>query len=467
MLTLRPDLSDQARDALRVLTTPRQACGGPWSPHQPHPKQAAALCSTAREMLYGGAAGGGKSDMLVMGALQYVCVPGYSALLMRQTYPQLVGEDGLLPRCEEWLAPTAAKWEAQETHWVFPSGATLKLGHAEREVDRFKFGGHAYQYVGFDELTNWPTPKVYLYLSFARARRLSEEAARELPRCPTCGLSAADVPLRARSTTNPGGLGTDWVFRRFVQPWRMWRDGEGPRPERVYITAMLRDNPSLDAVTYLEGLGELDAVEQAQLAEGNWDVRHSAGMIDRTKFLTADSRAAIPAEAKWVRCWDMAATEETGANDPDWTAGALVAMHDGRWWIAHMVHGRYNAADAERVVVSTAEMDRRQLGLKNIRMEQEPGSSGKSTINTYRRLLAGYAFKGVRATGSKTERAKVLAAASHGGNVTLVDDGTWDVDEFLTEANAFPSKGVHDDQVDAVSGAMDELAFGRRARLLA
>jgi predicted phage terminase large subunit-like protein len=92
-------------------------------------------------------------------------------------------------------------------------------------------------------------------------------------------------------------------------------------------------------------------------------------------------------------------------------------------------------------------------------MEQEPGSSGVNTIVLYRRLLAGFEFHSNKTTGSKEIRANGSSSQAEGGNVKLVR-GFWN-DAFLNELAAFPMKGVHDDQVDAFDGAMEQIYLKR------
>lgn len=452
-----------------ALFTPREACGAPirslsdkvtgmswngpsWSPHVPTPRQALFLIEQGREALYGGAAGGGKTDAALMAASQYFCVPGYNAVIFRQTYGQLAQDGGLIERSKEW-------WSQYGTYahgghrWHFPSGASLTFSALQYEKDKHKHQGAEYHFAYFDELTNFPTDAAYRYL-FSRLRKPAQSES--LARCPKCGLSLADVPLRMRAGTNPGGVGGSWVYDRFVAPWRGVLDGTVEfNPNRVFIPSRLIDNPYLDFDSYAETLGELDPVERARLLEGDWDVRAKGSMLDRLNMPVVDS---WPAEAQLCRYWDLAATDAMDADDPDWTAGALLAEYDGRVWIVHIDRFRANPGGVEKRIRARAEADGQ---LVPVIMEREGGASGKSTAHHYRRrVLNGFAFYDLPKRASKAEAARPLSSAAQNENV-LVVRGDWNNDWF-DEADVFPQPGFHDDQVDAVSGAFNWLAGADR-----
>jgi len=125
-------------------------------PHEPTEKQAFFLLHAhSPEILYGGSAGGGKSDSLLMAALQYVDIPDYAALLLRRTYKELALPEAIMDRAHEWLNPTDAKWHEDAKTWEFPSGATLTFGYLEGPRDHYRYQSSAYQFVGFDELTQF------------------------------------------------------------------------------------------------------------------------------------------------------------------------------------------------------------------------------------------------------------------------------------------------------------------------
>lgn len=385
-----------------------------------------------REVLYGGAAGGGKSDALLMGALQFVDVPGYSAILFRRSYTDLALPDALMPRAQEWLANTDAHWHGQDKTWTFPSGATLTFGYLEYEKHKLRYQSSAFQYIGLDELTQF-TETQYTYL-FSRLRR----------------LEGIEIPLRMRVASNPGGPGHDWVKQRFLVE---------SSPERVFIPASLEDNPHLDRDEYRKSLRELDPTTRQQLLDGNWDVLPSGYMFRREWFPIIEPHEAeqLYKEGgwRWVRFWDLAATPKTKSNDPDATAGLLMGTDGEKLVIADVIRVQEDSGAVKRLVGRTAEEDWREVA---VRMEQEPGQSGKDQIREYRQnVLAQFDFKGVPSTGSKEVRARPVAGRAAEGDILLVR-AAWNR-PFLNELVRFPDDAVHDDQVDATSGAYNCLSL--------
>ena len=405
----------------------------PWTgyiPHRPTAKQLAFLLLDIPEALYGGAAGGGKSDALLMAALQYVSVPNYAALLLRRTYADLSLPGALMSRAFEWLMPTDARWKNSEKTWVFPSGATLTFGYLDSVGSEYRYQSSEFQFIGFDELTQFRESQ-YRYL-FSRLRRLAGDA----------------VPLRMRSASNPGGIGHEWVRQRLV-------DRDVDAEERVFIPATLEDNPYLDRTAYLQSLMQLDPVTRQQLLQGDWTAREAGSLFKREWFGIVDE---LPVSmSRSVRFWDLAATPLRAGIDPDYTVGIRLDYGtDGLYYLADIQRMRGSPAEVEARIHQTAMMD--GAGTQIV-IEQEPGASGVNTIHHYvTRVLADFTVRGQRSTGSKVERAGPVSSQAEVGNVRLYR-GPW-VGAFLDEVEAFPLGG-HDDQVDALSGAMMRLRGGR------
>lgn len=256
----------------------RTVLRNPWLPHRPTRKQALFLLHDGvEEGLYGGAAGGGKSDALLMAAAQYLHVPGYAALLLRRTYTDLALPGALMDRAQDWWrGKEGVQWDGEKKTFRFPSGATVSFGYLEKARAELRYQSSEFQFIGFDELTQFQEAP-YRYL-FSRLRK------------PSAG-PLADVPLRMRAGTNPGGPGHEWMKRRFVpddylrapteerfaRPW--WKDG------RLFVPARLEDNPHVDIAAYERSLAKLDPVTRAQLRKGDMSA-HAGGHFKRAWFRT-------------------------------------------------------------------------------------------------------------------------------------------------------------------------------------
>lgn len=425
------DLSNIDTQQLQRMLTPRLT---KYVPCTPTPKQSAfLLMNNSKEILYGGAAGGGKSVAQLMAALQYVDIPGYSAILFRKTYSDLSLPGALIDMSKQWLMPFVeskeVRWSEKEKQYTFPSGASLSFGYLESANDCYRYQGAEFQYIGMDEVTHID-PSNYRYL-FSRLRK----------------PKSLQVPLRFRATANPGGQFGEYYYQRFFV--------EGKDAGRIFIAAGLDDNPYLDAEAYRESLAELDPIERERLLNGNWEIKASGDMFNRHWFIIVPSKD-IPVAAKRVRYWDMAGTDpkkRKGKNkrEPDWTVGFKLAMYQGMYWIEDIVRVQKTPHEVENLIRQTAQLDGFTCA---IRMEQEPGSSGIAVIDRYaREVLQGYNFLGVASTGSKVERARNASAAAEGGRI-MVSDKCRNMLPFFDEADLFPY-GLHDDTIDGLSGAFN------------
>lgn len=248
----------------------------PLCPVTPTAKQAEFLKCIELEVFFGGAAGGGKSAALLMAALQHVDKPGYAALIIRKDLPRLGLAGGLIPRSHEWLAGNKeAKWNQVRRQWQFPTEdgppATITFGYLARPLDKFRYSSSEFQFIAFDELTDFEEDD-YLFL-FSRLRR----------------VKTLDVPLRMRSASNPGGVGHLWVKQRFVEGECQRSDVRDQKDNiptsdfrpltsssRRYIPSRIADNPYLDEEQYRQSLHHLPTVVRERLMNGDWSVQDKA-----------------------------------------------------------------------------------------------------------------------------------------------------------------------------------------------
>lgn len=177
--------------------------------------------------------------------------------------------------------------------------------------------------------------------------------------------------------------------------------------------------------------------------------------------------AAVPnGQRRRVRAWDLAATKKASGNNPDWTAGVSVSYGSDRTFLIESVtRFRGSPMDVQAMVRSIAATDGTQT---TIRLTQDPGQAGKAQIDTMIRDLAGYAAISKPATGDKATRATPAAVQAEAGNVFILQTGNpvddaW-IEPFLNEVCMFPA-GAHDDQMDALADAVNELALGSRYSL--
>jgi len=221
------------------------------------------LAADEKDVLYGGAAGGGKSFAMLIDPLRSCHIKGHRALILRRSMPEL---RELIDKSRE-LYPKAfpgAKFREVEKIWNFPSGAKIEFGFLEKDADVYRYQGQAYSWIGFDEITHLPTEFGWNYL--ASRLRTTDPAIKTYLRC----------------TANPGGVGAHWVKKRYLEsdePNKSFVGSDGLT--RKFIPAKLADNPYLAKDgEYERMLLSLPPIQRKQLLEGNWEVNEGAAFVE-------------------------------------------------------------------------------------------------------------------------------------------------------------------------------------------
>ena len=252
------------------------------------------LASSEKDVLYGGAAGGGKSYAMLVDPLRYAHKKAHRALILRRSMPEL---REMIDKSRE-LYPQAfpgAKFKEVEKLWNFPSGAQIHFGFLERDADVYRYQGQAYSWIGFDEITHLPTEFSWNYLA-SRLRTTDPE-----------------IQTYLRCTANPGGVGSHWVKKRYIEPQEHNKSFEGKDGlTRKFIPAKLADNPYLDADgVYEQMLKSLPPTQRQQLLEGNWDVAEGAAFTEFEPDLHVITPFQLPVHWERVKGIDYGYASES------------------------------------------------------------------------------------------------------------------------------------------------------------
>lgn len=375
----------EAEARQRLLAALDEICpgivGNPYLPHWPTPTQQLFLGLHLRsdsgrvfEALYGGAAGGGKSDCLLMAAAQYVHDPEFSCLVLRRTYAELAKPGAIMDRAISWWVPRGVAWDGTTKTFTFPSGAKVAFGYLAHEQDHLQYQGAEFHATLWDELTQFPRESQYRFIGLSRVRR----------------RHGCTIPLRTLSTSNPGGPGHAWVRQRFVGD-----PAAGFRAAHPYVPARIADNPHIDRSAYIAGLEGLHPTVRDQLLLGDWSAREPGDYFRREWFgplLDPVQDRWAPSDCVRVRWWDLAASERPDAAR---TAGVLMARHrSGVYAIEHAVAFRATPGRRDDLIVQQAQTDGHHV---TVGIEIEGGSGGIAQFLSLERRLREHGFRVVGA----------------------------------------------------------------------
>lgn len=402
------------------------------------------------DVLYGGARGGGKTDGLLGDftgfSLWLSQVKGTPAapgirreahargLFVRRTYDEL---DEAVARSHEILEPIGATWKPSKYTWLLPWGGFLKMRYLQRDADASRYQGHSYNYLAVDEAGNFASPDPIKKLTATLRDRNG-------------------VPVRKRMSANPGGPGHGWLKANYVDPAAPFVPHVDPDTGmlRVYIPSRLQDNPALTAndplyEVRLRGSGPAWLV-QAWL-NGDWNAAPEGGIFRAVWLHNCYAQLPEAPEAFMrVHSWDTAYKAEQH-NDPnvltDWTVAGATAGKPPGFYLRNVFRERLTYPEIKRRVIEFAERDRPDAILI------EDKASGQSLLQELRNSTS-LPLIAIEPEGDKVTRALRVTPIMEAGRVFLPARAPWLLDYEL-ELTLFPTKGVHDDQVDSTTQALD------------
>lgn len=406
-------------------------------------------------------------------------------MIFRREGVQIFNEGGLWDEASQLYPMFTARSNRNEKTFFFPSGAKIGFDHLQRQDDVQAYQGSQIVLIEYDELTHFLASQFWYMFS----RNRSTSGIRPYIRAstnPDPDSWVADLiawwidqdELLPDGEPNPRYgfpiLERGGVLRYFVREGgvMIWGDTPGQVLEQIphaglsagqvksltFIPASLQDNQVLVNAdpAYRANLMVLDPVERAKLLDGNWKAKANEGTLFRRSWVQFVD--AAPRAARRIRYWDRAATEVTkDSPDPDWTVGVLMAIaDDGLIYIEDVVRFRGGPLTVEQTILATAEMDAGTYGLNvTIGIEQDPGSAGKSDAANYVRLLSRFTVRVYPVSKAKVVRFGPFSAQAEARNVR-VRRADWN-EPYLRTLEKFPTPGVHDDDVDATSGAYNAL----------
>ena len=441
-----------------MSSSPRTTISAQLGPQTEFLRTAADIC------IYGGAAGGGKTVGLILEPLRHVGrIANFTAVFFRRTTPQITNPGALWDESLNFYPWVGGTPHVGVHEWRWPRAGKIKFSHLQLESTIYDWQGAQITLICFDELTQFTAHQFFYMVSRNRS---------------TCG-----VRPYIRATCNPDA--DSWVAE-FLAWWIdqetglpiperagvlryyirvsgkiVWADRpedlmqyiprpaelppgiDPPQPVSVtFIPAKVFDNPALLRVNpeYLASLLSLPLLECERLLGGNWKIRPAAGLYFKREWCAVVDE--VPADLDVIRYWDLAATEKTELNDPDWTVGIKLGRDkNGGYWLLDMVRGRANPGDVDRLLLNTATQDGKRV---RIGFGKDPGQAGKSQALHLVRAFSGFTVAPTPESGDKLTRFGPFSSQCRAGNVKILR-GRWNED-LCRVLEGFPDL-AHDDEV--------------------
>jgi len=444
--------------------------------------QTAFLSSEADIVIYGGAAGGGKTIGLLLETLRHYENSNFISLILRRTNTQIRMPGALWDESKKIYRNLGGDPHESALKWVFPSGMVVRFAGLEYESSLAEYQGSQIPLICFDELTTF-TEKMFWFM-FSRNR------------------SDSGVPGYIRATCNPD---PDSFVRKLIDWWikgkdypeeergypieersgkirwfvrkndeMIWGNSKAEVTEKAlkagikkseimpktitFIPAKLDDNKILMTrdPSYKASLLALNEVDQERFLKGNWDIRPAGRNFFRRETFPIIERIPDGWVGYPMRFWDLAATTPTTDNpSPDWSRGSLLYLYpDGSIVWADLKSIQEEPGPTWDFLKDIAQSDGKSV---RIGKHQDPGSAGKKEAQDFSKWLTGYMVTTQTVSKDKVVRATATSALAFHRNIKVVR-GEWN-DEAFKELEKFPplKNTGHDDIVDSLSGGINML----------
>lgn len=426
---------------------------------QPGP-QTAAIRSTVDVLVYGGAAGGGKTAALLLKPLYHVGNKDFKAILFRREYGQLMAADGLVDESRKIYPKVGGKLVGDR--WTFPSGATIDFYHCEVEKDaEKKFQGVQVAFIGVDEATTATEHQLHIMMTRLRSSsgvkpQIMMTANPKYDHCIARWLkSAGYVDKTGYAVAEMSG-----AVRYYINVNKDFVFGESPNdfPGRendaksfTFIPSKVTDNKILLQTNpeYEKNLRNTDDFMRSVYYDGNWNATPSGGTVMKRPWFLEVYNPPIRFE-QVVRAWDLAST-----TDGDYTVGVLMGRLGEKLYIIDVQRFRKTTHDRNSIIKATGLTDRQRYPNVKLVLERQPGGAGNSEVAYLGEEFKSFGPEFITPRGDKVQRIQPFASLAEQGQVFVLQSG-W-TEAYLSELVAFPQTGIHDDQVDATSLAESKL----------
>ena len=455
---------------------------------KPQPKQYLFLSCPADIVVYGGAAGGGKTYALLMDAMRFINDGSANYTIFRRTTPAITANGGLWQTAKKLYFPFNIRTKGQPFYEIiFPSGYNISFRHLQYEDTVFDYQGAQLSVIAFDELTHFTEQQFFYMMSRNRNYNVN-----------------SSVNCYIRATCNPDP--DSWV--RKLLDWYIGENGYAIKErsgkiryfarlgEKMYwgntkaevleqtdkitltdekdkvtekniksfcfIASSLEDNQALlqNDVGYESSLKALSHIDYERLRKGNWNIKASGGEFFKNEYFIYTRTIRMKDIVMVCRAWDLAGTEkgEKKNNSPDATASCLMArLIDSTFAILEVTNDWLSPSKVRHLICEKAKNDYKKFGSKyKIFLPQDPGQAGKAQAQAYVKMLSGYNVSTSTVKGDKITRAEPFMIQMENGNVVVFENDKWN-DTYQSQMVSFP-EGIHDDMVDATSDAFNQLS---------